>query len=104
MNKYHAVQTEVDGIKFASKKEAKRYGELKLMEKAGVISGLTLQPVYKFPALEYPEKYVADFEYQENGKLVVEDVKGLKKSAAYTIFKIKKALMKHFHGIEVVEI
>jgi len=104
MNKFNAKPTEIDGIRFASKKEAKRYTELKLMEKAGLISDLTLQPTYKFPDLEYPDRYVADFSYKENGVEKVEDVKGLKKSTAYTVFRIKKALMKYFHKIEVIEI
>jgi len=104
MNKFNAKPTEVDGILFASKKEAKRYTELKLMEKAGLITGLQLQPTFKFPDLEYPDRYVADFSYVENGVEKVEDVKGLKKSTAYTVFRIKKALMRYFHKIEVIEI
>lgn len=83
-HKFHATPTVVDGIRFASKAEAKRYGELKLLEKAGEIVDLKLQP--KYPLLVGGHKvgsYVADFEYsrvEERGKVmhrVVEDVKGL---------------------------
>jgi hypothetical protein len=104
MNKFNAVPVEIDGIRFASKKEGKRYGELKLMERAGVITDLVLQPVFKFPDLDFPREYRADFEYREKGKYVVEDVKGIKKGNVYAMFRIKKALMKYFHKIEVIEI
>ena len=79
--KYRNKPTTVDGIRFASKAEARRYGELKLLEKAGEISGLDLQPAYNlhtFNMLDQPVcvgKYVADFTYNENGREVVEDVK-----------------------------
>ena len=92
-HKYHAIPTVIDGIRFASKRESKRYSELKLMEKAGVISGLGLQP--RFTLLEKREgqraiTYVADFSYMEYGDLIVEDVKGIQTEA----FKIKKKLFK----------
>ena len=47
MTKYRAIKTVVDGITFDSKKEAKRYSELKIMEKAGIIATLRLQPEFK---------------------------------------------------------
>lgn len=43
-NKYNAKKTIIDGIEFDSRTEAKRYGELKILERGGIISGLTLQP------------------------------------------------------------
>ena len=46
-NKYRNIKTEVDGIKFDSKREAQRYQELKLLEKGGVISNLELQPKFE---------------------------------------------------------
>jgi hypothetical protein len=77
-SKYNAQPTEVDGIRFASKREAARYGELKNLERAQIISGLTLQP--KFPLIVQGKKvctYIGDFAYIEGNKYVVEDVKGM---------------------------
>ena len=86
MSKYHAIPDEVDGIRFASRAEARRYKELKLLERAGKISGLKLQPVFQLHA---GIKYIADFEYYENGRLVVEDVKGMETKE----FRLKKRLL-----------
>jgi len=94
--KYRAKRTEVDGIMFASKGEARRYGELKLMEKARVISCLILQPRFllqeAFTDSEGKRhrkiEYVADFEYMEDGRDVVEDFKGVETP----VFKIKRKL------------
>ena len=64
MTKYRAIKTVVDGITFDSKKEAKRYSELKMMEKAGIIATLRLQPEFK--CMVNGKKvctYKADFEY-----------------------------------------
>ena len=80
-HKYGAKAVEVDGIRFPSRAEAGRYRELKLLEKAGQIYGLKLQPRYKL--LGYGGgnicTYVGDFEYVET-----EDVKGVK-TAEYKI-------------------
>lgn len=92
MNKYRARKTTIDGITFDSKGEARRYGELKLMERAGAISNLELQPVYVLQeAFRCPRngaqraiKYIADFRYTEGGKTIVEDFKG-KETEAYRI-------------------
>lgn len=88
MSKYHAKKTTVDGITFDSKKEAERYCELKLLEKAGEITHLTLQPVFELqPKFKKNGKmiraitYTADFMYCEEasgGGVVVEDVKGMR--------------------------
>lgn len=74
-HKYGAKKTVVDGITFDSKKEAARYQELKLLEQAGEISNLELQPEYE---VIITKKYKADFLYTEKGKTIVEDVKGFK--------------------------
>lgn len=90
MSKYHAKRTEVDGITFASRKEALRYCELKIAEKAGFIRNLELQP--KFPLLVNGKKigtYIADFSYIENGNCITEDVKGIKTP----VYRIKKKLV-----------
>lgn len=99
--KYRAIPTEVDGIRFSSKKESRRYSELKLMERAGEISGLSLQP--KFPIVINGVKvcnYLADFSYLlADGMRRVEDVKGFKTP----IYNLKKRLVKAVHGVEIFE-
>jgi hypothetical protein len=100
-SKYGAVRTEVDGITFASAREAKRYGELKLLERADEIRGLVLQPRFKIMVNGLLIcTYVADFAYFERGHWTqtVEDVKGVQTPA----FKLKRKLMKAVHHIDVV--
>lgn len=83
-NKLHNVPTVLDGIKFASKAESVRYRELQAMERAGLITDLRLQPVYKlfdkftdkFGRKHRAAVYVGDFAYIENGQETCEDVKG----------------------------
>lgn len=92
--KYRAVPTIVNGIRFASKAEARRYSELSLMEKAGKISGLQLQPSFKFPC---GVSYRADFAYEENGLPIVEDVKGMR----LPLFNAKEKMFRfHYPKIE----
>ncbi len=79
MTKYRAVKEIVDGFTFASKHEAKRYRELKLLERAGQIRGLELQP--RFPLVVNGKKictYVADFVFHEDNRRIVEDAKGFR--------------------------
>lgn len=102
MPKYHNSKTVIDGIRFDSKKEAKRYLELKILEKAGAIQDLKRQvPYVLINKSRYGRaiKYVADFVYLENGQLVVEDVKGVRTP----VYKLKKRLMAERFGIEVKE-
>ena len=96
-HKYKAKRTEVDGIKFDSKSEAKRYQELKLLERSGQIQNLSLQPRFTLQegflnvdTLDKERKieYVADFMYTENNETIVEDVKGMKTAD----YKIKRKL------------
>ena len=109
--KYRNQPVEVDGIKFASKREAARYGELKLMEKAGEIEGLRCHPSYDLEVNgEKIGTYTADFEYFEEiqkpkgimnlFRLVVEDVKNPATAKAKEFRRTLK-LMKAIHGIEV---
>lgn len=103
MTKFRAIRTEVDGITFASRKEARRYSELKLLERAKQISGLELQPVYRLEvngALIC--KYLPDFRYIQDGKLVVEDVKS--DPTKTPVYRIKKKLLAALFGIEVKEV
>ena len=100
--KYRNKKTSVDGIRFDSKREANRYMELKLLERAGIIKGLKRQvPYILIDKSRYGRaiKYVADFVYYEYGKLVVEDVKGVRTP----VYKLKKRLMAERFGIEVKE-
>ena len=91
-----------DGQKFDSVKEYRRYGCLRLLERAGVISDLKRQVKFELiPRIgnERACNYIADFTYMENGALVVEDVKGVKTE----VYKIKKKLMLWVHGIRIKE-
>ena len=110
-SKYHNKKITMDGQKFDSMKEAARYQELKLLERAGEIRDLKRQvPFVVIPAqyddkgklLEREVKYVADFTYVEKGWLTrtVEDVKGLKTD----VYKIKRKLMLYRNGIRIKEI
>jgi hypothetical protein len=92
------VWTTVDGIKFQSKAEANRYLQLRQLEQSSVISNLRRQVQYDLIAGGILcTSYRADFNYIENGKEVVEDVKG----QILPDFKIKYMLMKGLLGIEV---
>ena len=84
-HKYNATKTVVDGHTFDSKAEAHRYSELRILERAGVISDLELQPSFELmSSFKDAQKrahraitYVADFAYDEDGRRIVEDVKGM---------------------------
>lgn len=109
MNKYGAKRTVVDGIEFASKKEATRWTELRLMEKAGLIKELHRQ--VRIELIPKTDKYravvyVADFQYRDvkTGLVQFEDVKGCREGAAYEMFKLKKKLMYWRYGKDVIEI
>lgn len=98
-NKYGAVRTysELCGRFFASKAEARRGEELALLERAGEISNLEYQPVFKL--FDRPKiTYTADFRYTENGREVVEDVKGM---GVTRETRVKLAWLKQTQNIEV---
>lgn len=110
MNKYRSKKTVVDGITFDSRLEARRYQELKLMERVGEISGLQLQKQYVLipsqklnnRVVEREVNYIADFVYtlKSSGETVVEDTKGIKTKD----YIIKRKLMLYVHGIRIHEI
>ena len=123
LRKYKNQKQVIDNITFDSKREARRYTELKLLERAGKISNLRLQVEYELiPACyeryeRYSKKtgnrlkdgmrcveraisYKADFVYKEDGKTVVEDTKGFKTKD----YIIKRKLMRHLFGIEIKEV
>ncbi len=127
----NAKRVEFDGKLFGSKKEARRWAELKLLERSGHISDLQQQvpfelipaqyeaiptgefykkgekkgqPKFKRVCIEKAVTYVADFVYIENGKKVVEDTKGCKDGITYNYFVLKRKMMLYFHNIKIKEI
>ncbi len=123
MNKYKAKKTVFNGIEFDSGKEAKRYSELQLLEKAGKITDLVMQKRFELIPAQYEQferyskkgnrlqngtrcieravYYVADFVYtDERGDLVVEDTKGVRTKD----YVIKRKLMLYKHGIKISEV
>lgn len=132
-NKMGNKKIVVDGETFDSRKEYNRYCELRLMERAKIISNLRRQvpfelipaqyetvptgeyykigekkgqPKYKDVCIEQSLVYNADFVYEQNGKTVVEDAKGYRdpSSAPYAKFVIKRKLMLYIHGIKIREV
>ena len=108
MNKYHSKKAVVNGIEFDSRKEARRYSDLSLLERAGMISDLQRQVKFELlpsqridgKVVERPVTYIADFVYKERGKTVVEDTKGFKTKD----YILKRKLMLYIHGIRIKEI
>jgi hypothetical protein len=99
-SKYGAKKTVVDGITFDSQAEATRYGVLKVIQASGLITGLRLQVPYQITVNGKKVcRYVADFVYIENGKEVVEDVKGMKTP----VYNLKKKLMEAVLGVVIFE-
>lgn len=117
--KYHNKKITICGMKFDSKKEAMRWVELNHLQDAGEITNLRRQVKFTLiPAqregetitargIQRPGKvierecfYVADFVYEQDGKTVVEDVKGMKTDA----YILKRKMLLHFYGIRIKEI
>ena len=120
-SKYKAIKTCVNGIEFDSRKEARRYQELLLLERGKAISNLMLQVKFVLIPAQYEEverygkkgnklknhrrlvekevSYIADFVYEEDGKLIVEDTKGFKTKD----YIIKRKLMLYEKGIKIRE-
>ena len=100
-SKYRNKKTVVDGITFDSQREAKRWQELTLMQKAGEITELERQ-------VRYPIRvngtevccYISDATYRKDGKLVVEDSKGVRTA----VFSLKAKLFKAVYGFAIVEV
>ena len=101
--KYHNTKVKVDGIKFDSKLEAKRYGQLKILERAGIIRDLELQPEYELiPSFRKNGKtwrrtvYKADFRYilADGDRIIIEDVKG-SISVITDVFRLKQKLFEY---------
>ena len=107
-SKFNAQRTIMDGEKFDSRKEADRWRELRTMEIVGVIKNLRRQVKYELiPAQvkpsggkERPVNYFADFVYEQNGRTVVEDVKGMRTPE----YKMKRKFLLWKFGIEIHEV
>lgn len=110
MSKYNSKKTVVDGQKFDSRKEANRYKELLLLEKVGAIKNLSRQVKFVLIPSQRDEatgkiverecSYRADFKYTEDGKTVVEDVKGFRTKE----YIIKRKLLLWRYGIKIREV
>lgn len=97
-HKFHAKQTELDGIKFASKKEAKRYQDLLWLKKTGDVLFFLRQIPFHLPG---NVKYVCDFQvFWKDGNVTFEDVKGLRTAMYIT----KKKLVEALYPITITEI
>lgn len=107
-SKYHSRRITRDGITYDSVKEFSRHQELLLLERAGAIQGLQRQVKFELipsqryggNVIERPVRYIADFVYQEDGKLVVEDVKGMKTKD----YILKRKMMLYLCGIRIREV
>lgn len=101
--KYHSKKTEVNGILFDSKREAQRWQELQILQRAGVIEQLKRHVKFDLVPAQGSERgvsYYADFTYLSGGKLVVEDAKGYKTPE----YIIKRKLMLWIHHIKIREV
>ena len=128
-NKYGAkkITDQETGYVFDSRKEHRRWLELRLMEKTGQITGLQRQVKYMLIPTQYERyeryspksgrklkdgvrclekevSYLADFVYEQAGKTIVEDCKGYRGGGAYAVFTIKRKLMLQVHGIQIQEV
>lgn len=93
-----------DGVIHDSRKEAQRWAELQMLEKANLIRNLRRQVKYELIPKQEGERsvtYIADFVYDdlESGKHIVEDCKGMRTPA----YIIKRKLMLYVHGIKILE-
>lgn len=113
-SKYRAIPQEVNGVRFDSRKEARRYKDLLLLERAGVILHLEIHPHYLLEVVALDGKsrgevilcgrYTADFRYidVERHTVVVEDVKS--KATRTTAYRLRKRLIEAIHGVKITEV
>lgn len=97
-SKYKAQRVEIDGIKFSSKKEGKRYQELKALQHFGDVKFFLRQTPFYLPG---GVKYLLDFlVFWTNGNITYEDVKGFKTPT----YKLKKKMVEALYPILIIEI
>jgi hypothetical protein len=109
-SKFGAVPATVDGMRFASQKEARRFVELQRLVRAGAIRELECHPVFLLEVIGHNGecvtcgKYTADFQYRTTcgGRLVVEDVKS--RATKTTSYRLRKRLVEALYGIVVTEV
>lgn len=112
MSKYLAKKTMCNGILFDSKAEAKHYSELKLLEKAGIIASIELQPKYlildgykcpltgrKIPATTYTADFLVTY---ADGRTEVVDVKS--EATKTPVYRLKRKMFESKYGIGIVEV
>ena len=99
--KYGNEPTYVDGRRFDSKAEARRYEELFRLQAAGEVLWFCLQPTFRLPGgIEYRADFIV---CRKDGAVVVEDVKGGKATKTKE-YRLKKRLMLARYGIKIVEV
>jgi hypothetical protein len=97
-HKFRAIPTEIDGIKFASKKEARHYRNLELLKKSGELLFFLRQTPWHLPG---NVKYLSDFVcFWKDGTATVEDVKGMKTP----MYILKKKQVEALYGIVITEV
>jgi len=112
-SKYRAKPTEIDGVKFASQREGRRYAELKLLLQVGRIRDLVLHPEYPLHVVKLYRngwpieiatvgKFIGDFEYIDcqSGEIKTEDTKGVRTA----VYRLKQKLMAAIYGIYIYEV
>lgn len=103
--KFRNVPTSVGDVLFDSKREAARYQELRLLERAGEITALRVQPRYPLAVNGVPVcAYVGDFEYRDRvGALIVEDVKSAI-TRKHPVYRLKNKLFRAVMGFDITEV
>lgn len=110
-HKYRAVPTVIDGVRFASKREARRFLELRQLERGGLIANLELQPRYPMQVMRLSNgevtdvgKYTADFAYWdvERGVQVIEDVKS--DATKTTAYRLRKRIVEAMYDFQITEV
>jgi hypothetical protein len=96
-HKFHAKPVELDGIKFPSKLEARRYGELKVLQAAGEVLFFLRQVAFHLPG---GVRYVCDFEiFWADGRVTFEDAKGM----ATDTYKLKRRQVEALYPVTIEE-
>lgn len=98
-SKYGNSKVTIDGIRFDSIREGKRYQVLLLMERMGLITELKRQVVFQLSVC----KYIADACYYENGIYIVEDTKS-SKTRKLPVYRLKKKMMENELSIIIKEV
>lgn len=109
-NKYHAEKVDRGKLKFDSRKEARRYDALVVLQSRGEITDLRVQPEFTLiEAYTTPDgdrvramRYRADFSYRRGGELIVEDVKS--PATRTRVYLNKRKMMLDKYGITVTEV